>query len=189
MITCQPTTPTSKIQLSAYDTPCGRLLLGSNEGKLCLCDWAVRFPESAVERRLCRGLNAELTEQPSDATTEAARQLDEYFAGCRQIFQLPLKFVGTDFQRSVWESLINIPYGVTYSYAELAAHIGMPRATRAVAHAVGANAISIIVPCHRIVGSHGKLTGYAGGLAAKRFLLDGEGDNFCFSVRKGCNME
>lgn len=101
----------------------------------------------------------------------AARQLDEYFAGRRRVFDLPLLTVGTPFQRAVWELLTEIPFSGTRSYAWLAAQLGHPRAVRAVAAANRANALSIFIPCHRVVGSDGSLTGYAGGLAAKRLLL------------------
>ena len=102
---------------------------------------------------------------------QAARQLDEYFAGRRRVFDLPLLTVGTPFQRAVWELLTEIPFGETRSYAWLAAQLGHPRAVRAVAAANRANALSIFIPCHRVVGSDGSLTGYAGGLVAKRLLL------------------
>lgn len=101
----------------------------------------------------------------------AARQLDEYFAAQRRVFDVPLLTVGTPFQRAVWELLTEIPFGGTRSYAWLAAQLGHPRAVRAVAAANRANALSIFIPCHRVVGSSGSLTGYAGGLAAKRLLL------------------
>lgn len=101
----------------------------------------------------------------------AARQLDEYFAAQRRVFDVPLLTVGTPFQRAVWELLTEIPFGGTRSYAWLAAQLGHPRAVRAVAAANRANALSIFIPCHRVVGSNGSLTGYAGGLAAKRLLL------------------
>ena len=102
----------------------------------------------------------------------ACRQLDEYFRHERQSFDLPLFFVGTEFQKKVWQTLLTIPYGTTVSYAYLARRIGMPRAVRAVANANGANAISIFVPCHRVIGSDGSLTGYGGGLPAKKYLLE-----------------
>ncbi|HET7504220.1 MAG TPA: methylated-DNA--[protein]-cysteine S-methyltransferase [Kofleriaceae bacterium] len=105
---------------------------------------------------------------------EAAAQLAEYFAGRRRAFALDLALHGTGFQRSVWDALRTIPYGETRSYAELARAIGRPAAPRAVGAANGANPISIIVPCHRLIGADGSLTGYGGGLAAKRWLLDHE---------------
>jgi methylated-DNA-[protein]-cysteine S-methyltransferase len=106
--------------------------------------------------------------------TEAARQLEEYFAGTRTRFDLPLAPVGTPFQRQVWEALQAIPYGQTVSYGQLADRLGRPAAARAVGFANGHNPISIIVPCHRVVGSNGDLTGYGGGLERKRRLLDFE---------------
>ncbi|MGK3201995.1 methylated-DNA--[protein]-cysteine S-methyltransferase [Amycolatopsis sp. MEPSY49] len=101
-------------------------------------------------------------------------QLKEYFAGRRREFDLPLAFHGTPFQRSVWAALLDIPYGETASYGELAQLLGKPAAARAVGLANGKNPISIIVPCHRVIGSTGSLTGYGGGLERKRYLLDFE---------------
>jgi len=105
---------------------------------------------------------------------QVREQLDEYFAGNRTEFTMPLTLVGTEFQRSVWAALRAIEYGSTCTYAELAAAIGRPTAIRAVAAANGRNPVSIVVPCHRVIGSDGTLTGYAGGLDRKRFLLDRE---------------
>ena len=104
----------------------------------------------------------------------AAAQLREYFAGERTMFDLPLAPDGTGFQRIVWEALERIPYGVTRTYGELAAAIGRPAASRAVGSANSRNPISIIVPCHRVIGANGTLTGYAGGMRAKQWLLDHE---------------
>lgn len=106
---------------------------------------------------------------------EAARQLCEYFAGERTRFDLPLDLRGTEFQKRVWESLATIPFGQTVSYAEQAERIGRPSAVRAVAAANGKNPVSIVLPCHRVIGSDGSLTGYAGGLDTKRWLLAHEG--------------
>jgi methylated-DNA-[protein]-cysteine S-methyltransferase len=109
-----------------------------------------------------------------DGFTEVVQQLKEYFAGERTDFDLPIAFAGTDFQRTVWTALRDIPYGETISYGELAERIGKPSASRAVGLANGKNPIGIIVPCHRVVGSKGDLTGYGGGIERKRFLLDFE---------------
>ena len=98
--------------------------------------------------------------------------MDEYFLKRRKHFDIPLLFAGTDFQKQVWQSLLTIPYGQTLSYGALAANIGCPKAVRAVANANGANALSIFVPCHRVIGGNRSLTGYGGGVEAKRFLLD-----------------
>jgi methylated-DNA-[protein]-cysteine S-methyltransferase len=107
-----------------------------------------------------------------------AVQLAEYFAGDRRVFDLPLGLRGTDFQRRVWGELLRIPYGATTSYGAVAAALGLPPgAARAVGLANGANPISIVVPCHRVVGADGSLTGYGGGLDRKRYLLDLESDS------------
>jgi methylated-DNA-[protein]-cysteine S-methyltransferase len=105
--------------------------------------------------------------------------MKDYFAHERKDFNIPLLTVGTDFQKSVWEGLIKIPYGTTASYLELSKNIGNEKAVRAVASANGANAISILIPCHRIIGSNGDLVGYAGGLPAKKKLLELENNLFC----------
>jgi methylated-DNA-[protein]-cysteine S-methyltransferase len=107
---------------------------------------------------------------------QAAAQLAEYFAGCRQCFELQLDLrAGTAFQQAVWQALLNLPYGHTTSYGELARRIGRPKAVRALGAAVGRNPVSIIVPCHRVMGADGSLTGYAGGLPRKTALLQLEG--------------
>lgn len=160
--------------MKAYHAPCGDLLLGSFNGKLCLCDWAAEKRHESVRRRLQRILQAGFEEGTSDIIREAEIQLNEYFNRRRTVFDVPLLFVGTDFQKTVWQNLADIPYGKTLSYGALACRIGKPEAVRAVANANGANALSIFAPCHRIVGSDGSLTGYGGGLAAKKFLLDME---------------
>ena len=113
-------------------------------------------------------------ERCDEAFNEARRQLEEYFAGTRTEFDLPLELHGTEFQLRVWEQLQGIPAGETISYAELARRIGNPAAMRAVGLANGRNPISIIVPCHRVIGANGKLTGYGGGIANKAWLLDWE---------------
>jgi len=105
----------------------------------------------------------------------AARQLDEYFTGKRQEFDLPLHLEGTAFQRRVWQVLTEIPYGTTWSYGQLAKRIDNPKASRAVGLANGANPISILVPCHRVIGADGSLTGYGGGVERKHWLLAHEG--------------
>lgn len=105
---------------------------------------------------------------------EAERQLNEYFAGKRDRFSLPYDFAGTEFQKKVWQALLAIPFGTTPSYGEIARKIGRPAAARAVGAAIGRNPISIMVPCHRVIGSSGKLTGFAGGLDTKASLLEHE---------------
>lgn len=166
-----------KISIQRYQSPCGELLLGAFGNRLCLCNWAEELHPKRVENRLQALLNAKFTEESAPVVQEAARQLDEYFKGKRQAFDVPLLLVGTDFQKSAWQELLKIPYGTTITYADLAARLGRPNAVRAVANANGANAISIFAPCHRVVGSNGTLGGYGGGIEAKRFLLGLEGCN------------
>lgn len=113
-------------------------------------------------------------EPSGTAFGDVAEQLGEYFAGARVTFDVALHLAGTPFQRTVWSALLEIPYGETVSYGELAALIGRPTAARAVGLANGRNPISIIVPCHRVIGSDGDLTGYGGGIDRKRHLLDFE---------------
>ncbi|HQD60471.1 MAG TPA: methylated-DNA--[protein]-cysteine S-methyltransferase [Propioniciclava tarda] len=118
--------------------------------------------------------DADLGERDDTVAADAVAQLAEYFAGTRTAFDLALAPVGTDFQRGVWAALGEIPFGTTETYGRLAERIGHPRGTRAVGAATGRNPIGIIIPCHRLVGASGGLTGYAGGLDRKRWLLDFE---------------
>lgn len=170
--------PDSVIFIDRYNSPCGELILGSYGGKLCLCEWAAGCRTKAIIDRMCRELGTVYEESMSDVAAKAKRQLDEYFAGGRRTFDIPLTAAGTDFQKKVWDELMLIPYGRTVSYKEVAERIGRPSAVRAVANAVGANPVSILVPCHRVIGSGRTLTGYAGGLAAKKFLLELESVDF-----------
>jgi methylated-DNA-[protein]-cysteine S-methyltransferase len=110
-------------------------------------------------------------ETKTDLLEEAQRQLNDYFSGERKVFDLPLVWVGSDFQQKVWQSLTAIPYGETWTYGEQANFLGCPQAARAVGAANGKNPLSMVVPCHRVIGKSGKLTGYAGGLSVKEALL------------------
>lgn len=154
-----------------YSSPCGELLLGSLGGELCLCDWLATSHPDRVLHRLTRLLHATVQRCATPVTDDARRQLDDYFALRRKTFSMPLLFAGTPFQMAVWQELLRIPYGHTVSYGDMARRLGMPAAVRAVASANAANAISIFAPCHRVIGSDGSLTGYAGGILAKRHLL------------------
>jgi methylated-DNA-[protein]-cysteine S-methyltransferase len=151
------------ILFSTHTSPVGELTLvgdGDALAGLYMTDHRHRPPLPAGARR-------------DDAPfAEARRQLGEYFAGERTDFDLRLRLDGTDFQREVWRALLDIPFGQTLSYGELARAIGRPHASRAVGMANGRNPISIVVPCHRVIGSSGALTGYGGGMERKRFLLD-----------------
>ncbi len=157
-----------------YSSPCGELVLASVGDELCLCDWQGKPCAERNKRRLERQLDAELREAPSAVILKAKHELDEYFAGRRTVFDVPLHLVGTAFQQRVWQALLEIPFGTTCSYKDIALSVGNVKGVRAVAGAIGANGISIIIPCHRVIASDNALTGFAGGLAAKRFLLDHE---------------
>jgi methylated-DNA-[protein]-cysteine S-methyltransferase len=153
------------------DTPIGELLLAGHDGALCL----VSFPEGSMRRD--PEADWIYNEKPFAA---ARQQLTEYFAGERREFDLPLKLSGTEFQMSVLQALQQIPYGETTSYADIAERIGRPKAVRAVGAANGRNPIPIIVPCHRVIGSHGDLTGFGGGLDTKEALLRLEAEHSQF---------
>ncbi len=160
------------IQIQYYLSTCGEIILGSYDDRLCLCDWSIEERRKLIDIRIQKGLNAEYEVKESEIISKAISQLDEYFDRKRKVFDIPLLFVGTDFQKTVWNKLLEIPYGTTESYLRLSKRLGNPEAIRAVAAANGANAISIFVPCHRIIGSDSKLIGYGGGLPAKKFLLE-----------------
>lgn len=130
---------------------------------------------NAVDNRLQKYLKAEYVEQDDPVIEQTRQQLEEYFNQERTTFDIPLLLAGSVFQQTVWKALIEIPYGETSTYLKLSQQLQNEKAIRAVASANGANAISILVPCHRIIGSNGDLVGYAGGLPAKKKLLDLEG--------------
>ena len=167
-----------QIKIQYYKSPIGELLLGSYENKLCIADMRYRKKRTTIDNRIQQGLNAEYVEEPSEVVTQTIKELEEYFRYERKEFSIPLLLVGTAFQKSVWQGLIETPFGTTSSYLELAKRIGNEKAVRAVASANGANAIAILVPCHRIIGSNGELVGYAGGLDVKRKLLEIESNLF-----------
>ncbi len=145
-------------------SPVGELTLVATDEGLVAVLW-----ENDDPNRVKTGPLDEAPDHP--VLLEAERQLNDYFAGKLHTFSLKFLFKGTDFQREVWQALTTIPFGETRSYAQIATQIGRPKAVRAVGAANGRNPISIIVPCHRVVGSNGTLTGFAGGLEAKRYLL------------------
>ncbi|MCL2680830.1 MAG: methylated-DNA--[protein]-cysteine S-methyltransferase, partial [Coriobacteriia bacterium] len=134
------------------DSPVGRLALAEEDDQLLtVCFSGEKLPDGAIERE-------------TPLLKRTVQQLNEYFAGVRRDFDLPLNPQGTDFQRAVWQALCTIPYGETRSYGDIASHIGKPQAARAVGGANNRNPIAIIIPCHRVIGSSGTLVGYGGGL-------------------------
>lgn len=160
------------IHIQYYPTRCGELIVGSYGQALCLCDWKCRRNRETVDKRIQKALNTQYERKDSPVIQEAFRQLNEYFNRQRTAFDLPLLTVGTDFQKKIWELLLTVPYGATESYLQLSQRFGDRKAIRAVSSANAANAISIFIPCHRIIGTGGKLIGYAGGVEAKKMLLD-----------------
>jgi methylated-DNA-[protein]-cysteine S-methyltransferase len=153
------TTPTLTTWTTTIDSPVGPLLLTSNGSALTRLLFDVP-PDPTWST------------EPSPVLVEAVRQLEEYFAGERRDFDLPLEPAGTPFQLTVWAALRDIPYAETINYGQLAGRVGNPNASRAVGLANGRNPISIVVPCHRVIGADGSLTGYGGGLDRKRTLLE-----------------
>jgi methylated-DNA-[protein]-cysteine S-methyltransferase len=149
------------------DSPIGRLLLTSDGSAL-----TGLYMEPSRKAQSTDGWTQDATVKP---LADAVLQLNEYFAGSRREFDLPLRLNGTLFQTRVWKELTEIPYGTTWSYGQLARRIDKPSASRAVGLANGRNPISILVPCHRVIGADGSLTGYGGGLDRKRWLLAHEG--------------
>ncbi|MCJ0875322.1 methylated-DNA--[protein]-cysteine S-methyltransferase [Streptomyces sp. AP-93] len=160
------TSSTSTIrQHTVVDSPYGPLTLVAADGVLCglyMTGQRHRPAEEAFGERVAAG---------EDPFPEVVRQLTAYFAGELTAFDLPVRLEGTEFQRSVWEQLVRIPYGQTWSYGELAAKLGKPNASRAVGLANGKNPVGIIVPCHRVIGASGSMTGYGGGIDRKVRLL------------------
>ncbi|NBF03523.1 methylated-DNA--[protein]-cysteine S-methyltransferase [Pseudomonas sp. Fl5BN2] len=150
-------------------SPVGQLTLVARGMKLAAILW-----EHERQNRVRLGPLQEVGDHPLLLETE--RQLREYFAGTRERFDLELDFVGTEFQCKVWQALLTIPFGETRSYSQIAQQVGSPKAVRAVGAANGRNPISIVAPCHRVIGASGSLTGFAGGLQAKQFLLALEGE-------------
>jgi methylated-DNA-[protein]-cysteine S-methyltransferase len=160
------------ISIQYYKSPFGELLLGAYQDELCLCDWRYRKMRSTIDHRICKGLNSEYKIEENETIRETIKQLNEYFSKQRTEFDIPIRLVGSPFQVKVWTALMNIPYGDTETYLGLAQRIDHPDAIRAVATANGANSISLIVPCHRVIGSQGEMTGYAGGIQTKKKLLE-----------------
>ena len=151
-----------------FKSPIGTIFIAANHDALLAIAFENNWPTvKASLGDLKRGSNPVIT--------QCKQQLNEYFAGVRKDFDLPVAFSGTEFQKQSWHALKMIPYGTTRSYADQARSIGNPKAVRAVGSANGKNPISIVIPCHRVIGKSGKLAGYGGGLAAKKYLLNLEG--------------
>lgn len=154
---------------TTVDSPVGVLTLVATQSALCVLSWdGDQVP--AVQTLVTTSVEA-----PSHPVlAQATRELAEYFAGARQRFDVPVQLRGTAFQQSAWNALCTIPFGETISYGEQARRVGNPRAVRAVGGANGRNPVGIVVPCHRVIGANGSLTGFGGGIEAKAWLLEHE---------------
>lgn len=178
----KPFAKTAVISVVGYPSPVGQLRLGAFGDKICLCEWMTENRCKCVDHHVRRVLNADFEERLTPTLQTCMSELDEFFSKKRTEFDVPVILAGTEFQKRVWSALLTIPFGTTISYGTLASRIGSPSSVRAVANAIGANPISILVPCHRVIGSDGSLTGYAGGLDAKRSLLKLETDTLSDAV-------
>lgn len=170
--------PAGAMRHKSYDTPLGTMFAVADNEALVLLEFA---DEQRLERQLAglaKVLESGLAEGDNAILMQLGLELDAYFAGLLREFTVPIQLIGTEFQVSVWERLREIPYGKTRSYGDIAAELGGPDLARAVGSANGDNRIAIVVPCHRVIGSDGSLTGYAGGLSRKQRLLEMEAGVF-----------
>lgn len=172
------------VHLSRVETPLGPMLLGATDSGVCLLEFTDRRMLETQLQRIARRLNCAFVPGSNAAADQARTELEEYFARQRTQFDVPLDARGTDFQERVWTALREIPFGETRSYGDQARMIGSPSAVRAVARANGDNRIAIIIPCHRVIGSNGTLTGYGGGIWRKRWLLHHEKASFVDEERQ-----
>lgn len=162
-----------KINSLYIETPLGTMIACSTEHGICLLEFTDRKEYDAQIDRLTKALGKPIDKEGSNVHLDLLKkELAEYFSGNRKAFSVSLDMVGTEFQKEVWNELLNIPYGKTASYLQQALAMNKPESVRAVANANGMNKIAIIIPCHRVIGSNGKLTGYAGGLERKKWLLN-----------------
>lgn len=165
------------ICIKHIDTPVGKMRIGATDEGICLFDFQYRRSIDSIMKRIETFAGDTFEEHGHPHFAKLEEQINEYFSGTRKEFDLPLHFLGTAFQKSVWHALLQIPYGETRSYKQQAIFLGDEKAIRAVAGANGENGIAIIVPCHRVIGTNGSLTGYGGGLQRKKWLLDLERKN------------
>lgn len=165
---------TQKILINQFETPLGTLTAGATPDGICLLEFDDPKRLKREIEALCKLLDAEISDGSNKHLQKLKKQLSEYFAKKRISFDIPLVFAGTDFQKAVWQELLTIPYGSPRSYKQQSLVLHNPEAIRAIAHANGMNRISILIPCHRVIGENGSLTGYGGGLWRKKWLLDHE---------------
>lgn len=169
-----PTEQTQVIVIHRFTTTLGPMFVCATERGVCLLEFTDRRMLETEFRDLQRLLNARIMSGENSHTRQAEKEINEYFCGTRREFELMLDTSGSEFQRAVWQALRDVPYGRTSHYQALAAQLGKPGAVRAVAAANGANRIAIVIPCHRIIGKDGAMTGYGGGIARKEWLIEHE---------------
>ena len=162
------------IKLTKIETPLGLMVAGATKDGLCLLEFTDRQSLQEQKDDIAGLLETSFIEGSNKYLRMLKKQLKEYFKGKRKEFTIPLITPGTEFQQSVWQELLKIPYGLTKSYQEQAELLKNPGSVRAVAHANASNRIAIVIPCHRVIGSDGHLVGYGGGLERKKWLLDHE---------------
>lgn len=165
------------VNITHIETELGLMVAGATEKGVCIFEFVDYKLIDLELRQLNKQFEAPLVQGDNPHFDTLRKQLDEYFKGKRTEFDIPLDLVGTEFQKTVWLSLLKIPYGCTISYGKQAELIGKPSSVRAVANANGKNKISIIIPCHRVIGTNGSLTGYGGGIWRKKRLLEFEQEN------------
>jgi AraC family transcriptional regulator of adaptative response/methylated-DNA-[protein]-cysteine methyltransferase len=169
------------IHTRSFETPLGTMFAGATEEGICMLEYADSSARQKKEiNALCKLLKVYVEESESRYFEDLGKQLSEYFEGKRKEFAIPLVLAGTPFQQQVWRELQKIPYGSTRSYKEQSMALNNLGAIRAVGTANGANRIAILIPCHRVIGENGKLTGYGGGLWRKKWLLDLEKGQLTF---------
>ena len=165
-----------EVYFRKYSSPAGELLLVVSDSEVLMCDWVVSRRHQDLLMRILDDVDGGATFVEASCgcclMNRLIRELDEYFDKLRTNFTLPVRFVGTPFRKTVWEALKRLDYGSIVSYGELASRCGMPTSVRAVATAVAVNPVSILVPCHRVVRAGGAIGEYAGGVAAKKFLIE-----------------
>ena len=162
------------ITLTQIETELGIMIAGAVEEGICLFEFSDRKGLKTEYKQLSKYFNTSFKEGKHIHFKILENELKAYFEGSLKVFSVPLIYPGTDFQQTVWKTLMDIPFGTTRSYQEQSIALGNPESVRAVANANGMNRISIIIPCHRVIGANGQLTGYGGGLKRKRWLLDHE---------------
>lgn len=162
----------SKILFCNLASPVGEMIAGATDNGVCFLEWHSRGGVDRIMQRVQKRYRLPLVAGESDHLTLLQEELQGYFGGTLRQFTVPIDVTGTEFERTIWAQLLQIPYGETRSYGDVAAAIGKPKASRAVGRANGANYLSILIPCHRVIESGGGLRGYGGGLWRKQFLLE-----------------